>query len=122
MKYGNKKTKIGEIAFDSKLESQYYLHLISLQEKGEIRGFELQPTFVLQESFRRNGKTIRAIKYVADFKVEYEDHFEIVDVKGSKIMLKSDFKIKWKMMQKLYPDRVLKCVSYNKKLGWHDIL
>ena len=34
---------------------------------SEISDLELQPRFLLQESFKKNGKTYRKIEYVADF-------------------------------------------------------
>ena len=47
----HKKTEIDGIVFDSKMESEYYLHLKQLQEQGIVKSFKLQPAFLLQEKF-----------------------------------------------------------------------
>ena len=66
-KYKNKKITIDGHEFPSKKEGNRYLELKLLQRAGEIRNLELQPRFLLQESFKKNGKTYRKIEYVADF-------------------------------------------------------
>lgn len=74
------------------------------QAGGEIAGFELQPEFVLQDSYKRDGKTIRAIKYRADFKVIYPDNRqEIVDCKGMKT---KEYLLKKKILLAKYPDMI----------------
>ena len=101
-KYNAKKTIVDGITFDSQHEAGYYCELIIRQKAGEILYFELQPEFILQESYKRNGKTVRAIKYIADFKVYYPDgRIEIVDTKGFKTR---DYKNKIKILLKKYPD------------------
>ncbi|HZK34148.1 MAG TPA: DUF1064 domain-containing protein [Bacillota bacterium] len=78
-KYNNKKTWVDGICFDSKKESEYYQTLKLLHQIGEIRGFCLQPEFILQEGNEEH----RAITYRADFIILHMDGtFEIVDVKG----------------------------------------
>lgn len=74
-KYGAVKTQVDGHTFDSKKEAGYYNELnIRLQGK-DIRGFCLQPTFILA-----NG-----LKYKADFVIFNNDKtFEIIDVKGFK--------------------------------------
>lgn len=66
-KYYNKPTVIDGIKFDSKKEAQHYMELKLLQRAGEISNLELQPRFLLQEGFKKNGKTYRKIEYIADF-------------------------------------------------------
>ena len=66
-KYHNKKTVIGGIRFDSKKEGERYLVLLEMEKNGEITELQLQPKFKLQEGFRYQGKTERAITYTADF-------------------------------------------------------
>lgn len=118
-KYNNKKVTIDGIKFDSKVESQYYLHLKELKEKGLIKDFELQPTFTLQESFKKRGLLFRAITYKADFHVwllDGTDH--VIDIKG---METADFKIKKKMFEKRYPQE-LKLITYSKiDGGWIEL-
>lgn len=53
--------------FDSIRESQRYKELKLLERAGEISNLELQPKFLLQDSFKKNGKTYRKIEYIADF-------------------------------------------------------
>ena len=66
-KYRNKKTQVDMYVFDSIAESKRYKELALLQRAGEIQNLELQPKFLLQESFKKNGKTYRKIEYIADF-------------------------------------------------------
>lgn len=66
-KYRNKKTQIGMYVFDSIAESKRYKELALLERAGEIKGLKLQPKFLLQEGFKKNGKTYRKIEYIADF-------------------------------------------------------
>jgi hypothetical protein len=105
-KYHAKLTIIDGIKFASKKEASRYAELKLLQKAGIIKTFSLQPEFVLQEGYRRkDGKAIRAIKYIADFKVEYPDgHIEIEDTKG---MQTDVFKLKRKLLEAKY-DLILK--------------
>lgn len=66
-KYRNKKTQVDMYVFDSIAESKRYKELALLQRAGEIQNLELQPRFLLQESFKKNGKTYGKIEYIADF-------------------------------------------------------
>ena len=66
-KYGNKKVVYDGIKFDSQKERNHYIGLKMLEKIGEIRDLELQKEFVLQPSFKKNGKTYRKISYIADF-------------------------------------------------------
>ena len=114
-KYNNKKAVVDGIVFDSRDESLYYQALKDLKSKGSIKDYELQPKFLLQESFVKNDKKYRAINYIADFKVINNDgSFYIVDVKG---MLTTEFKIKMKLFNYKYPDIELKLISRSLKYG-----
>jgi len=66
-KYHAKKTVIDGKPFDSLKESRRYSELLLLAKAGEVTNIECQPRFLLQESFKKNGKTHRKIEYVADF-------------------------------------------------------
>ena len=95
-KYKNKKTQIDMYVFDSTKEAKRYRELKLLEMAGEISNLELQPRFLLQESFRKNGKTYRKIDYVADFKYIENGKTIVEDVKG----LQTDvFKIKHKLFE-----------------------
>lgn len=99
-KYGNTKTTIDGIKFDSKIEAAYYKDLKILKKAGEIIDFKCQPEFVLQEGYRDHDKKwIRPIKYRADFAVYWDGGTEIVDVKGVET---ATFKIKWKLLKYHY--------------------
>ena len=66
-KYGNRKVVIDGIEFMSQKEGNRYCELKLLQRAGEISNLRLQPKFILQEGFKKNGKTYQAITYIADF-------------------------------------------------------
>ncbi len=74
-KYGALKTSVDGQTFDSKKEADYYCELKLKLMAGEIRGFCLQPTFILAPG----------LKYKADFIVINNDgKAEVIDVKGFK--------------------------------------
>ena len=104
------------IVFDSILEMRYFRDVILPKvESGEIVDYELQKPYELQPKFIKNGKTVQAIKYVADFVVTYADgQIEIIDTKG---MPDSVAKIKRKMFWYLYPDSDYIWMAYNLKCG-----
>lgn len=103
-KYGNKKTVVDGITFDSKAEAIYYGQLKWLKQHKQIKNFELQPKFVLQEGFKKNGKTFRSITYKADFKViDLDGKVQIIDIKGA---LTKDFQIKRKLFEMQYTESI----------------
>lgn len=118
-KYGAKKVTINGIIFDSKMEADYYLHLLELQEKEIVTEFELQPVYELLKPFVLNDKKIQGIKYKADFLVKYADgHSEVVDIKGFETV---DFKLKKKLFQYKYKQE-LHCIAYSKiDGGWINL-
>ena len=98
-KYNAKKTTIDGITFDSKKESERYAELKLLERAGEINNLRLQPRFVLQPAFEKNGKRYRKIEYVADFAYEEGGKTVVEDVKGMKTDV---YKIKKKMFEYAY--------------------
>ena len=95
-KYHAKKTEVDGIRFDSQREARRYKQLKLLERAGEISFLELQKVYELQPSFKHNGKTIRAIKYVADFYyVDKDGKIHIEDAKGMKT---PEYNLKKKMM------------------------
>jgi len=99
-KYRNKKVIIDGIKFDSKKEANYYKNLIILKRTGFVIDFKLQPRFLLQEGFKKNGETYRPIYYIADFWVKYKDGTEkIIDTKGVKTQV---YRLKKKLFEKRY--------------------
>ena len=92
-KYGNKKTVVDGITFDSKKEAERFGELKTLQKAGEISRLVCQPRFTLQEAFTdarigltKAGKprTVRAILFSADFKYwcNRESKWIVEDVKS----------------------------------------
>lgn len=98
-KYKNKKVVVDNILFDSKKEANYYTKLKILKDAGKISGLRLQEKFVLQPSFKLNGKTYRAITYVADFVYKDDKGMHVVDTKGYRTQV---YKIKKKLFMKKF--------------------
>ena len=74
-KYGAVKTSVDGQTFDSKKEADYYCNLKLRLQGGDIKGFCLQPVFILAPG----------LKYKADFIVFHNDGTaEIIDTKGFK--------------------------------------
>ena len=103
-KYNAKKTKVDGIIFHSKKESEYYFQLRLLLKAGAIKGFCMQPKFLLVEGNQEN----RAITYATDFIIFHNDStFEIVDVKGLET---EQWKRTFKQFKLKYPELELKVV------------
>lgn len=83
-KYHNKKVMVDDIKFDSKKEARRYNELKLLEKAGIIKNLQRQVKYELQPSFKYNGKTIRAINYIADFVYEKNGELIVEDVKGIK--------------------------------------
>lgn len=97
-KYGNKKTVVNGIKFDSKWESQRYLYLVSLERAGRVQNLVLQPKFPIEI----NGHKI--CTYIADFEYDLENldgtwEHVIEDAKGVET---PEFKLKKKMMKAVH--------------------
>lgn len=107
-KYRNKKTQIDMYVFDSIAESKRYKELVLLQRAGKITELQLQPKFLLQESFKKNGKTYRKIEYIADFMYEENGKIIVEDVKGKETEV---FKLKHKLFEKKYPALELRIIK-----------
>lgn len=102
-KYRNKKVEYDGHKFDSKKEMLHYAALKELEKHGYITDLQLQVKFELQPSFKYDGKTIRAITYIADF-VYFniqENKIIVVDVKGFKT---KEYMLKKKMFMFKYKD------------------
>lgn len=94
-KYNARKAQADGITFDSVHERNRYLELKLLARAGEISDLQLQVPYELQPSFKHNGKTIRAIKYVADF--TYKDKDGKIHIEDAKGMKTKEYLIKRKM-------------------------
>ena len=106
-KYKSKKTQYDGIEKKKKKEQERYIELLLLQKANKIKKLRLQPKYELQSNFKLNGKTYRAINYIADF--EYFDNRSqqiIVEDVKSKFTAKNDvYRLKKKMFLKKYGDK-----------------
>lgn len=101
-KYGNDKTLVDGIKFDSVKEADFYCQLKMRRMAGEVKDFDLQVPYELQPSFKRDGRVIRAIRYVADFVISYPDgRQEVIDVKGFRT---KEYLLKKKLLLYKYPE------------------
>lgn len=107
-KYRNKKVIVDGKEFDSNKEGNRYKELRLLERAGEISNLELQPRFLLQDGFKKNGRTFRKIEYIADFKYIENGKTIVEDVKG---MQTDVFKLKHKIFEKVYPDLELRIIN-----------
>jgi hypothetical protein len=100
-KYNNKITELDGIKFHSRKESVRYSQLKLYEKGGLIKDLRLQVPYELIPKLVINGKTERAIKYVADFVyIDTVNNKEIVeDVKG---MITDIFKIKYRLMKSVH--------------------
>lgn len=107
-KYGNVKTEIDGIKFDSKKEARRYGELRLFEKAGEITNLTVHPKFVLQEGFIWHRKKIRPITYSADFMYQENGQIIVEDVKGVQTQL---FRVKAKMFKRKYPELVFRIVE-----------
>lgn len=68
-KYGNRKTEVDGIVFDSKHEAMRWIELKYMERAGLIRDLKRQVKFCLVPTLEGEGKKIkqRAVYYLADF-------------------------------------------------------
>jgi len=104
-KYRNTKIIIDGIEFDSKKEGLRYKELKLLERAGLIKELKMQTSFELQPSFKKNGKTIRAITYKSDFDYYTKDGRHVLeDVKSPATAKDKTYILKKKMLQYKYDD------------------
>ena len=103
-KYGARRATAADgTQFPSKAERDRYEELVLLQMAGAISELTCQPRFVLQETFKSRGKTIRSISYVADFSYREPANSCLV-VEDTKGMRTPVFRLKEKLFLKRYPN------------------
>lgn len=86
-KYGNRKSEIGGITFDSEREKKRWLQLCLLERAGEITGLERQVPFILAPAVDLGEPRMKpAMRYTADFVYRKADTNELVveDAKGAR--------------------------------------
>lgn len=95
-KYRNKVIETPEGRFDSLKEYSRFRELRLLERAGEITALRRQEPFELIPTQRRDGRTERPVKYIADFTYTTKDGEKVVeDVKGLKTR---EYIIKRKLM------------------------
>lgn len=111
-KYLAKKKVVNGREFHSIKEANRYATLLLLEKSGRISNLKCQPKYLLQDSFKKNGKTYRKIEYIADF--EYIDNqtgeLVVEDVKSAFTEKDKVFAIKRKMFEKKYEDKTISIV------------
>ena len=84
-KFGNRRTVVDGISFDSQKEAVRYCELKLLEKAGEIHGLDRQVWFVLAPGVHIKGASRKspALRYRADFAYIEKDGTAVVeDVKG----------------------------------------
>lgn len=98
------KCNMGFITFASKKEAKYFQELLLRKKAGEVKDIELQPRYLLQEGFNKNGQRYRPIHYVADFLITYSNgKIEVVDCKGKKTQV---YGLKKKLFEYRYNESI----------------
>lgn len=98
-KYGNVKTEVGGIRFDSNKEASRFQELSLKQELGVITDLRLQVDFTLQEAYMTpEGERIAAIRYRADFTYWEDGKFVVEDVKSPATRTNPVYRQKYRLM------------------------
>lgn len=121
-KYGALKAEVDGHIFDSVMEAKFYVYLLQLKRDKQIKDFEMQIEFELQEKYKdpRTNKWVQPIKYICDFIIiGLDDSRTVIDVKGRET---ADFKLKKKMFGYKYRELPLMCVQWEPKSNeWMDL-
>ncbi|WP_271401454.1 DUF1064 domain-containing protein [Salinicoccus roseus] len=119
-KYGAEKITVDGIKFDSKVEAEYYEHLLKKKELGIVTDIELQPVLNIHPAFTYRGKKRQKMDYRLDFRVVYSDGYEVyIDIKG---MATPDGNMKRKLVEYFHRDKniiwISKSVKYGDRFGF----
>lgn len=113
---GKARRTVNGILFDSEDEAKYYKSVI-LQDTT-IDECKIRPKYLLQSAFEKYGRKFNKVEYEADFEVTRGLEITVIDVKG---MPTETAKLKRKLFDKRYPDKLLEWVAYSKMDGgWID--
>lgn len=91
-KYGNKKTNIGGVTFDSKKEANRYLFLMDRLNKAEISALRLQVKFTIVIN------EIKVCDYICDFVYVENGVMVVEDVKSEATKKIRVYRLKNKLM------------------------
>jgi hypothetical protein len=96
--------------FDSRGEYEFYIGTVApMVANGTVVKCEQHPRFILFPESEYNGMKLRAIRYTADFRLDYADGtVEIVEVKSKFV----------RRMQRDYPIRRRVFLEQVRPLGW----
>ena len=98
-KYGNRKTTVDGIEFDSRKEAARWLELRLLQRTGEISGLQRQVVFELVPKSRDPfGHYVPPVTYKADFTYFEKGKLVVEDVKSDATRKLPEYRIKKKLM------------------------
>ncbi|MEC9268509.1 MAG: DUF1064 domain-containing protein [Pseudomonadota bacterium] len=95
-KYGNKKTEIDGITFDSAKEARRYSELRLLERAGEISDLECHPVYPIEI----NGK--RICKVVPDFGYLEDGRRVVEDVKSPITRKNREYRLKKKLVEAVH--------------------
>jgi hypothetical protein len=104
VKYKNKRTKIGDITFDSKRESERWSHLRLLERAGHISELRRQVSYELVPSVKFAGARAAkpAIRFIADFEYVEAGARVVEDVKSEVTAKLPAFQMKRHLMKYLH--------------------
>lgn len=104
MKYGNKKTKVGDFVFDSKREAERWCHLRVLERAGRITELRRQVAYVLAPSVKFTGARAAkpAIRFIADFEYVEAGARIVEDVKSTVTAKLPAFQLKRHLMKSIH--------------------
>ncbi len=104
-KYNNIKTFVTRNGirheFDSKKEAKHFILLYGQYQKRIITDLMLQPEFDLIPTLKWDSKTLRKIRYIADFGYTKDGIDYVVDVKGFRTEV---YKLKQRLFLMKYPE------------------
>lgn len=104
-KFGNKKTVVDDLTFDSKKEAARWQSLRLLERAGEICKLERQVKYEIIPSVSLDGRKRPATHYIADFR--YEDKYGVEYVEDSKGFKTPDYQLKRKLMKHVHGIEVI---------------
>lgn len=104
MKYLNKRTRVGDLVFDSKREAERWGHLRLLEKAGRISGLKRQVSYVLAPSVKFAGARSAkpAIRFIADFEYIENGARVVEDVKSEITAKLPTFQMKRHLMKHLH--------------------
>lgn len=110
-KYHNVRTEVDGISFSSRLEADYYQHLMLRWKAGDLLWFAMQVPFGLEGG----------VRYVADFVVVDFTHgrqeVRVIDTTGMMTQVKKNklkqMKARWGITVEIVTKASLRCIRYS---------